>query len=379
MSETTESAAASPVSGRILAVDALRGFDMFWIAGGKPLLFGWTVAAGVSLPAWLSFHLEHVPWEGFSAWDLIMPLFLFISGVSLPFSLGRRLTTGQEYRAVYRRILRRIILLWILGMVAQGHLLEVAGMVIKGHPDIYRLHFYSNTLQAIAAGYGVTAVVLLHARRDWQLFILSMLLVVYWAVLTFVPVPGHPAGLLEPRCNIALWVDERLLGPFRDGTEYTWILSSLGFAASVLLGAQAGHILRSQASWGMKLAALAGCGLVCLGLGWLWGQRFPIIKHLWTSSMVLWAAGWSFLLLAIFFALTDMLGIRRPFLIFTVIGMNAIVAYMGAPFLGDGVDYLIDTFTSASPMQVWLGDVASFCILWLVLWGMYRKRWFVRL
>jgi hypothetical protein len=118
---------STPASTRVMSVDALRGFDMFWIAGGGPLVM--SLAAVLChpnpAPAWLVHHMRHVEWTGFSAWDLIMPLFLFLSGVSIPFAYARRLDTARDYRAIYRRMARRFVLLWILGMIAQGNLLQV--------------------------------------------------------------------------------------------------------------------------------------------------------------------------------------------------------------------------------------------------------------
>ena len=144
-----------------------------------------------------------------------------------------------------------------------------------------------------------------------QAVLAGALLVVYWALMRFVPVPGHGAGVFTPDGNLAMWIDKALLGRFRDGTPYTWILSSLGFSATTLMGVLSGHLLRAPLSGRRKVVLLTASGLGCLLGGWLWSFAFPIIKHIWTSSMVLWSGGWCLLLLALFYGVIDVLGYRR--------------------------------------------------------------------
>lgn len=323
---TPDSTSAGAPLGRVIAIDALRGFDMFWIVGGKGLALATAGLVWATPPPWLERQFEHVPWEGFTAWDLIMPLFLFVVGAAMPFSFARRIEGGESRSQLYWKVLRRTVILFVLGMVVQGNLLDF---------DLSTLHVYCNTLQAIAAGYFVAGVLLLNVGIATQLMVTVALLVGYWLLLRFVPFHGHPAGTLEPNANMALAVDELLLGRFRDGTTYTWILSSMTFAASVLLGVMSGHTLRAAWHNQQKLLALVAAGLTCLATGWAWAEwgGFPIIKHIWTSSMTLWAAGWSFLLLAAFYWAIDLCGWRRWAFPFVVIGMNAITIYVGYAFI----------------------------------------------
>lgn len=385
--ETTQQA------DRVLSVDALRGFDMFWITGGKPV-FAALVGLFVSpLPDWFQYQLQHPAWEGFSAWDLIMPLFLFIVGSAMPFAFARRLEAGQSKRELYRRIARRVIVLWVLGMIAQGNLLQF---------DLSTLHPFSNTLQAIAVGYLVASIALIHLSVVWQFVLAAVLLVGYWLLMLLVPVPGHGAGVLEPHANLALYVDQVILGQFRDGTTYTWILSSMSFAVMVLAGVFGGHLLRASWSKIMKSVWLVLLGLLSLALGWFWAGgfdeifgvtlvgswRFPIIKHLFTSSMVLWAAGWCYLLLAVFYLVIDVLQFRKWAFFFVVIGANPIFAYMIVGF----VDFNQIAKRLVGGMTGHLGGVGdlgpslsgallaatAYGLLWLLLWYMYRNRTLLR-
>jgi predicted acyltransferase len=210
------------------------------------------------------------------------------------------------------------------------------------------------------------------------------MLVGYWLLMMFVPVPGHGAGVIEPQANIALTVDKFVLGRFRDGTTYTWVLSGMTFSATVLLGVFAGQILRSQQTPARKTFVLTALGLGCLAAGWAWAEwlGFPIIKHVWTSSMTLWAAGWSYLLLALFYFVIDVVGWRWWAFPFVVIGMNAITIYVASyfiPFHGIAeslVGGLAKHFGRADELLI---DFTSVLLAWLFLYFLYRQRVFVRI
>jgi predicted acyltransferase len=376
-----------------MSIDALRGFDMFWITDGKNVFEAIAVLFVAPLPGWLKYQLSHPSWEGFSAWDLIMPLFLFIVGAAMPFAFYCRMEAGEDKRRLYWRIARRFVVLWLLGMVAQGNLLDF---------DLSTLHPFSNTLQAIAVGYVVAAIALLHISLLWQAVLTVALLVGYWLLMLLVPVPGHGAGVLEEEVNLAMYIDQIILGSFRDGTTYTWILSGMGFAAMVLTGVFAGHILRSSLSAAAKFSLLLVLAALSLALGWFWSGgfdgigdvtlvgawRFPIIKHLFTSSMVLWAAGWCYLLLAVFYLVIDVMKFQKWAFFFVVIGANPIFAYMIvrivdfrsiADTLVGGLARNLDSHGDiGGSAGVALHAIIAYTVLWLLLWYMYRKGTLIR-
>jgi len=372
--------AAAPLGGgatpeRLMSLDALRGFDMFWIIGGYEIVRG--LGKGLHnewLDRYIMPQIEHTPWAGFTAWDLIMPLFLFVVGVALPFSFARRLERGESKGRIYRHVLYRVVILWVLGMIAQGHLLEY---------ELPKLHFYSNTLQTIAAGYLISAILVLNLRLRWQFVVTAALLLLYWGLLMLVPVPGQGADHLGQQDNLAIYIDRLILGPYQDGTNppYTWILSSMAFGAMVMIGVFAGQLLRSNLGKPRKAMILLGAGVACVAVGWGWGQIFPIIKHLFTSSMVLFAGGWSLLLLGLFYLVIDVLRLRRWSFFFVVIGMNAIAVYMATHVFDFRA--LGDIFVRG--LSRWTGNwhdfvraLAGFAILWLILFYMYRKRTFIK-
>jgi predicted acyltransferase len=374
--DTPVEQAAVATPERLMSLDALRGFDMFWIIGGYGIFQG--LGKGLNSP-WFNRYIlpqiDHVRWEGFVAWDLIMPLFLFIVGAATPFSFARRLERGESKSRLYVHILYRVAILWILGMIAQGRLLEY---------DLAKLQLYSNTLQAIAAGYLISSLILLNLSRRWQFLVTGGLLLLYWLLLWLVPVPGQGEGHFSEQGNLAIYVDRLIVGRFQDGTNppYTWILSSMTFAATVMIGAFAGQLLQSGRTKAAKALILLGSGIGCVLAGWAWGQVFPIIKHLWTSSMVLYAAGWSLLLLALFYVAFDVLRLRFLAFFFVVIGMNAIAVYMATHVFD--FRHLGDIFVGN--LARWTADwhdfvraVGGFAILWLILLYMYRKRTFIKI
>jgi predicted acyltransferase len=302
-----------------------------------------------------------------------MPLFLFIVGVAMPFSFAKRLTRGDSRGKLYKHIVIRFFILFILGMIAQGHFLSY---------DLSKLAIYCNTLQAIAAGYLIGSIIVLNLNIKWQVGVTSGLLLLFWAFMAWIPVPGYGAGQLTPEENLAIYLDKMLLGPFQDGTSYTWILSSLTFACTVMMGVFGGILLRSKKTPKQKVLWLFGVGISSIGLGLFWGIWFPIIKHLWTSSFVLFSGGLCFLLLGLFYLVIDVWGFRKWAFPFKVIGMNAIFVYMitrlfdfrhiGNIFVGGLSDRL----------GHWNGLVqglAGFLVIWLILYWMYKKKSFLKI
>ncbi|MCP4259854.1 MAG: DUF5009 domain-containing protein [Planctomycetes bacterium] len=365
---------------RIMSIDALRGFDMFWIIGGGRIFSSLNDVSDSPATQLIKTQLTHVKWEGFRFEDLIMPLFLFIVGVVMPFAFNKRLEQGHSKSRLYRHILMRFVILFVLGMIAQGCLLEY---------DLSQLRIFSNTLQAIAVGYLISAIILLNLKIVWQIVTTGALLLLFWALMMLIPVPEHGAGVLTPEGNLAIYIDRLILGVFIDGTNppYTWILSGMTFACTVMLGVFAGHLLRCQKTNSQKVLLLTAMGFGSLMLGWIWNGclwifSFPIIKHLWTSSFVLYSAGWCFLLLALFCLIIDVWGFKKWAFGFVVIGTNAIAVYMATRVFNFHI--IGDIFVGG--LEKWCGPwngfiqaVAGFAVVWLILFWLYRKKTFIKI
>jgi predicted acyltransferase/uncharacterized membrane protein YjdF len=354
---------------RLLSLDVMRGFAMFWLIGGREFTLGMVTWLYPSAAEALEDQLTHPKWQGFVAWDLVMPVFLFLVGTSMPFSLAKRCELGLPLRSTYWRVARRVVALWVLGWVAQKFRYRAEGMEL-----------YSNALQAIAVGYLVASLALLHLRKKGQLILFLTLVLAYGAMLMFVPFPGHPAGTMERTANLPLYLEEVVLGDYRHEHSFTWLLSSLGFAATVLLGAMSGHILRAPFPPARRLLWLATIGAACMAAGWLWSYWIPLNRHLWTSSMVLWAGGVSFLMLAMFYAVIDVAGFSRWSFPLAVIGANALLAYILDPFFDKGSNWLITSLIPNCPELCLdlLSSMSELGLLWLLLWYLYHKRLFFR-
>ncbi len=369
---------------RLESLDALRGFDLFFLVALGPLMNSLARAADAEwFNNWMGIF-NHVSWEGFSPWDLIMPLFLFMSGISMPFALSRYKSMPDK-RPLLRRLGKRILLLWIFGMICQGNLLGL-------NPD--KIYLYSNTLQAIAAGYLITALLFLFTCRRTQLITAVLLLLIYWAAMQFIQVDGYGGGNYTPQGNLAEWIDKVVLGRFRDTAQlvdgkvvvaewyhYTWILSSLNFGVTVLTGLFAGYIAKDKIEEKRKLKLYFGIGATMVTIGWLWNFQMPVIKTIWTSSMVLVSSGYCFLLMGLFYYWIDYKGHRSGITWLKVYGMNSILAYM----LANVIDFRCIGQSLLYGLQPYMGSYYSFLItLWnvaaiyVILWMMYKRGIFLK-
>lgn len=378
------SASPNP-SKRLNSLDALRGFDLFILVALGPLVLSLCQAIGEEHTAWLSAIFTHKDWEGFSPWDLIMPLFVFMSGVSIPFALSR-MRAQRSTGLFLRRLAKRVVLLWFFGMICQGNLRSL-------DPD--RIYLYSNTLQSIAAGYFVAALLYYFTSRKVQLAAIVLLLAVFWAVMQFVGVDGYGMGDYSPNGNLAEWIDRTVLGRFRDGAtlatdgtvqfaswyHYTWLLSTLGFAATTLTGLFAGYIARAKNASRSKLSAYFGLGTFMILLGLAWSHWMPIIKPLWTSSMVLYSSGWCYVLMGVFYWWFDVRNHQRGLNFLRVYGMNSITAYL----LSEVVNFRGAAHSLFYGFEQYLGayyatllQLSQVAFIYLILWAMHKGKVYLK-
>ncbi len=317
-------AAAAPVAQRLLSLDALRGFDMFWIVGAESLVSGLRKISDTGPIKLLADQLEHKPWAGFHFEDLIFPLFVFIIGVSLVFSLTKTIAQSGR-RAAVIRILRRSVLLYLLGIVYYGGL----------STPVEKIRLLG-VLQRLALCYLFASLLFCYLKPKALVGVCAGLLIGYWALLSFVPVPEHGAGNFAEGMNLANYVDKQFL-PLRkwDGDhDPEGLLSTLPAVASCLLGVFASLLLQNSAvPERKKVTYLIAAGLAGLAVGWLWHLQFPVIKKIWTSSFVLVAGGYSCLLLAAFYQIIDVWKWQKWAMPFVWIGANPITIYFGGRFI----------------------------------------------
>ena len=360
---------------RVISVDALRGFDMFWIMGGEGIFMGLDKVFHNKISGFINEQLNHVEWFGFHFYDIIMPLFLFLVGVSMVYSFRKRLSTEKSDVALWKHTIKRVIILWLLGMIVQGNLLTY---------DLNKFHFYANTLQAIAAGYLIATVIILYLPVLHQITATLGLLLLYWAVMALIPIGGNTLGAYTPDRNVAQFVDAFILGRFDDGYDYTWIVSSLNFGATTMLGVFCGYILQSGVSKIKKFRNFLIFGALLIVLALVLDIWHPIIKKLWTSSFVLFSGGICVLLLGAFYLIIDIWNVRKGTKWMIIIGSNAIFAYVVSHVFGDQLRAMADVFINGLVPYIgnWFDTVTyagGVLILFAALRYMYKNKIYIKI
>lgn len=359
----------SASSTRLLSLDALRGFDMCWILGLSTLVSQVLNRAfpQSDLVTSIAAQFKHVDWAGFRFYDLIFPLFLFLAGVSLAIAVPRRLAR-EGFLSTIHHLLARAAILVVLGVI-------VSGGVKNGWDQIRWL----GVLQRIGIASAAAGLLSLFLKTRGLTVAAAVLLIGYFLLLRFVPVPGVGAGNFAEGMNLTNYLDSIWLpGRKYDGNhDPEGILSTLPAIATALLGLLAGKWLTSPASPWRKVTALIAAGLLLLALGWAWHPFFPIIKKIWSSSFVLVAAGWSAILLGLFYAIVDILGWRRGLAPFLWVGSNPIALYLcsGFGFFRTISERLA---TAPPPPYDWLPSAMTFAIMLATAQWLHKRQLFLR-
>ncbi len=360
---------------RVISVDALRGFDMFWIMGGDLAFKSLDNVFHNRISGFIKQQLDHVEWFGFHFYDIIMPLFLFMVGVSMVYSYRKRLSTASSDRPLWKHTLRRILILWVLGMVIQGNLLSY---------DIQRFHFYSNTLQAIASGYLIATVFVLYMPVIWQVAATIGLMLTYWAILALIPIGGTTLHAYDPEGNVAMHVEKMVMGRFIGWGTYTWVVSTLNFGATVMVGVFSGYMMQSNTMKYRKLWNLLIFATSLIVLGLIMDTWHPIIKKIWTSSFVLFSGGICVLMLAFFYLVIDVWGIRKGTRWLIILGSNAIFGYVAWHLFEKSLVGVAEIFLNG--LTPWIGEwydflsyLGGFLVLYLIMWYMYRNKTFIKI
>ena len=363
-------------SQRLLSIDALRGFDMLLISGSGYFiskLFGKTDLSWVDT---LATQMHHTQWYGFTFYDFIFPLFIFISGVSLTFSLSRNLEKGATKPQLYKKAFIRMIILMLLGLIYKNSPIDILS------PSTIR---YSSVLGRIGIATFATTFLFLNYTKYQRLLWVVGILLAYYAAMLLIPVPGYGAGDLSIEGNLAGWIDRqvmpgRLIQKIYDENALATQLPALCIA---VLGAWAGEILQGKNSGNKKTLNLILIGVVSIIVALIWNLSFPINKRLWSSSFIALTSGMAFLLLALFYWLIDVKNYRKWAFYFKVIGMNSLAIYFTYHFIDfkytsqklfDGIFTLFD--------EKWhevLIPVGALILVWLFLYFLYIKKIFVKI
>lgn len=358
---------------RLLSLDALRGFDMFWITGGSYLV---TVLAKYTGAGWLKpvvDQMEHVEWAGFHFYDLIFPLFMFISGVAIPFALISKLERKVPKKELAAKALKRALILVFLGLIYNG--------VFSNGFENPRVA--SVLAQIGLAYYGAAMIVIYTKSFKSRLYWLGGILAVIAIIQLLIPVPGIGAGVLTPEGCINGYIDRMLLpGRLYGGSFDPEGLLCIASAVTVtLMGSVAGHFLREKTtSDSLKLKTLYGIGASAVVMALILSTFYPLIKACWTSSFNLLTGGIGFLLMATFYYIIDVKGWKKWSFFFRVIGMNSIFIYL----LYDMVDvahtskYLFGWTVLWGDFGQLLNVFGTIMLVWSLMYYMYKKGIFLR-
>ena len=360
---------AQPTATRLVSLDVFRGATM-------------ALMVLVNTPgdgAHTYGQLQHAEWNGWTLTDTVFPSFLWIVGVAITLSLGKRMAAGDARGHLFAQVLRRAAILYMLGLV------------VYAYPFSLSTQRWLGVLQRIAICYLIASVIYLTTGVRGQLIWIGSLLASYWLLMKLVPVPGYGAGDLAVGHNLANYIDRIVLGSHNYAGTKAWdpegIVSTIPAIATALFGILAGHILRMRRQLSTRAAWLLGSGAVLIALGLVASIWLPINKKLWTSSYALLMAGLDFVVFAICLWLVDIRGFKRAVKPLTIMGMNAITVYMISELLDEALGalhwrgplYRAVFVPLASPMNASLLYATAYtALLWLIAYGMYRRGWFWR-
>lgn len=362
------------VNERLYSLDTLRGFDMLWIIGGGAVIHALAEATQWGwVEAW-SHQLHHASWEGFHLEDLIFPLFMFISGVAIPYALTSRLEKGTKQSTLVRKVFKRMLLLVIFGIIYNGALKN-------GFNDLR----YASVLAQIGIAYFFAALIVIYNHSlKARVFWLIGILVVIAAVQLLVNIPDFGSGVLTRTGSVNAWIDQHFLPGRLYGKTYDpeGLLCIVSATSVTLMGTFAGNILRNASVSQNKKAGyllIAGLSLTLIALSL--SPFYPIIKKIWTVPFNLLAAGLSFLHLAVFYYIIDVKKWRKWIFFFQVIGLNSITIYMGVRIIG--FESISEFFLGwiAKPAELYgaviiaLGAIA---VEWSLLYYLYKNKIFLR-
>lgn len=377
-------------SNRLISLDVFRGIT----------IAGMVLVNNPGTWSYIYGPLEHAPWNGWTPTDLVFPFFLFIVGIAITLALGKRVESNGINREIYFKIIRRTVLIFGLGLFlatfpfynfSKGEWIDPAHVRIMG------------VLQRIAVCYLIASLVFIHTNWKQQAIIAGVLLLVYWALMTLINVPGCEVTTFNDKaCNLAAYIDRILL------TEnHMWsqskvfdpegLLSTIPAICTTIAGILCGHWLRSKRGDLEKVAAMFFFGVILVTVGWAWSFWFPINKSLWTSSYVVFTAGMALCFLGFCYWLIDIKNYEKWSKPFVIFGVNALALFVGSGVLarlmgiikvtgadGEPISLQLWIFNNiflpfAEPVNASLAFAICTILLWLfLLWLLYRKKIYIK-
>jgi len=366
-----------PETKRLYSLDALRGFDMFWIIGGEGIFTALAVLTGWSFLEWWAGQLKHVAWHGFKFYDMIFPLFLFIAGISFPFSMSKRIQAQDGRKSLYRHVIMRGMILVLLGIIYNNGI---------------RFNFaelrYGSVLGRIGLAWMFAALIFMNTRLNYRIVWFWGLLIGYWLLLLIFP--AHDLGstdIFSKEGNFTSYID-RLLMPGRlylGNHDPEGLMGTMPAISTALLGMFTGEFIMAKYISDKplrKVLYMIIAGVAFMVIGRIWNLAFPINKNIWSSSFVCWVGGISLLLFALFYVVIDVWGFKKWSFPLVVIGMNPITIYLASRIINfrAATQFLFGGFAEIVP-EVWkplVERTGYFLVGWLLLYFLYKKKIFFK-
>jgi len=362
---------------RLYSLDALRGFDMFWIMGGGGIFIGLATLTGWPVFDWWAAQLKHVPWHGFTFEDMIFPLFLFIAGISFPFSMSKRIARNDSRKSIYKHIFSRGLILVLLGIVYNNS--------VKFDFENLR---YGSVLGRIGLAWMFAALIFMNTKLRFRIIWFLALLIGYWLLLLLFP--AHDLGstdIFSQEGNLASYID-RLLMPgklLRENHDPEGFSSTIPAIGTALLGMFTGEFMLSKYLNNKplrKVLYLVSAAIMLIIIGKVWNMAFPINKNLWTSSFVCFVGGLSLLLFSLFYLIIDVWQFKKWAFFFVVIGMNPITIYLAGRIINfrSASNFFFSGFANILP-EAWtplINGIGITTVGWVFLYILYKKKIFLK-
>ncbi len=362
---------------RLYSLDALRGFDMFWIMGGEAIFAGLATLTGWPVLKWWAVQLEHVQWHGFHFYDMIFPLFLFIAGISFPFSMAKRLATNEKRISIYKHVIFRGLILVLLGIIYNNGV----------RFDLGNLR-YGSVLGRIGLAWMFAAIIFMNTTTSWRIVWCSALLLGYWFLMLLFP--AHDLGSTDPFSqtgNLASYID-RMIMPgrlYRGNHDPEGLFSTIPAISTALLGMFTGEFVKSKYlndKQLLKVGTMILAAVILMVTGKIWDLAFPINKNLWSSSFVCFVGGLSLLLFSVFYLIIDVWNLRKWAFFFVVIGLNPITIYLANRIINfeNASEFVFGGVIGLFPAtwEPFLSGFAYTTIGWLFLYFLYKKKIFLK-
>ncbi len=355
---------------RLLSLDALRGLDMFFLVGFAGIFSALPELFDTGFFNWLAYQVTHPEWHGFTAWDVVFPMFIFIVGAAMPFSFSKRLNQEGGKRKLFKHVLTRAIVLAVVGVILWRRPIT----------DLHPYYGLYSVLYRIGFSYFFAAIIMMNTGIRGQVSWAFGILIGYWILLRFVPVPGYGMGDFSQEGNLVTYIGNHVSNFLSPDFRVVLSLNLSTSISNALLGVLAGHWLMSDRKGNEKALGLLIAGIALMITGLLIHLDFPINKKLYTTSFTFLACGISAVFLSGFYWVIDVKGYKKWAFFFVVVGVNPLTIYVANSLLNfNAVARVFVGGFDFGDANALVFAITAAAVKWLFLYYLYRQRFFFKI